>query len=331
VSIAASFDIDDYRGEDEPAVLELLTAALGAGPTGSRSSAFFRWKHEDNPFGRSFMLVARDGERVIGLRAFMRWEFRIGGRRVGAVRAVDTATHPEYHGRGVFSRLTRAALDVLPEEVALVFNTPNDASRPGYLKMGWRPVGRIPVWVRVRRPIRFVRSVRALRREEPPVGPPPEVSATSAAQALERATPPPAAEDPERLVTARTTEYMRWRYAAAPFDYRVVEDGHGGMAVFRVRSRGPLWEATVAEVLLAEGGRAAARRLLGRVARAAGVDHVTCSFPARWIAARGARLAGFVPAPSGPWFVVRPLRRDLGIDPTTLRAWGLTLGDLEVF
>src|SRR5207247_2560043 len=123
---------------------------------------FFRWKHVDNPFGRSFMLVAEAEERILGLRAFMRWRFAAGGREVGAVRAVDTATHPDFQGRGIFSLLTRAALDSLPADVGFVFNTPNEKSGPGYLKMGWHEVGRIPIAIRVRNPMGFVRRARSL-------------------------------------------------------------------------------------------------------------------------------------------------------------------------
>ncbi|MGQ0670201.1 MAG: GNAT family N-acetyltransferase, partial [Actinomycetota bacterium] len=81
-----------YRGDDESRVLELLTASLGAGPAGERPAEFFRWKHLESPFGPSFMLVAEDADRVVGLRAFMRWRFRVAGAVVNAVRAVDTAT-----------------------------------------------------------------------------------------------------------------------------------------------------------------------------------------------------------------------------------------------
>ena len=78
------------------------------------------------------------------------------------MRAVDTATHPEYQGRGIFTRLTHAALDELEREgVAFVFNTPNDQSRPGYLKMGWDVVGRLPVLVRPRSVRRALRMLRA--------------------------------------------------------------------------------------------------------------------------------------------------------------------------
>src|SRR3954462_4949881 len=94
--------IAPYTTADEPAVLDLLRSSLGEGPAGTRTAEFFRWKHLANPFGPSFMLVARSDGEIIGLRAFMRWRFSAGGRDHAAVRAVDTATHPAHRGRGIF-------------------------------------------------------------------------------------------------------------------------------------------------------------------------------------------------------------------------------------
>src|SRR5437867_2251138 len=94
------------------------------------------------------MWVAVSDDRIVGFRTFIRWRFRVDDDVVDAVRAVDTATDPAHQGRGIFSRLTLGALDELRgENVGFVFNTPNDQSRPGYLKMGWRIVGRVPIAV----------------------------------------------------------------------------------------------------------------------------------------------------------------------------------------
>ena len=129
--VAAGVDVRPYRDADEQAVLGLLNDALGGGPAGTRPAEFFRWKHLENPFGRSFMLVAEADGRIVGLRAFMRWEFVAGDRRFRAVRAVDTATHPDHQGKGIFSRLTLEALDSLRDQADFVFNTPNEKSLPG--------------------------------------------------------------------------------------------------------------------------------------------------------------------------------------------------------
>ena len=68
--------------------------------------------------------------------------------------AVDTATDPEHHGRGIFRALTTQGVERLADDgVAWVFNTPNDASRPGYLKMGWTAIGALPVSIVARSPL----------------------------------------------------------------------------------------------------------------------------------------------------------------------------------
>ena len=182
--VAARVDIRPYRDADEQAVLGLLNDALGGGPAGTRPAEFFRWKHLENPFGRSFMLVAETDGRIVGLRAFMRWEFVAGDRRFRAVRAVDTATHPDHQGKGIFSRLTLEALDALRDEADFIFNTPNEKSLPGYLKMGWQVVGQVPIRIRVRRPIRFATRARSWRSASE-LGQVPSSSAAPASELLD--------------------------------------------------------------------------------------------------------------------------------------------------
>jgi GNAT superfamily N-acetyltransferase len=331
-------EIRAYRDDDEPEVIALLDAALGGGPGGTRTAASFRWKHLRNPFGRSVLLVAVADDRIVGLRAFMRWTFVAGEGRLRAVRAVDTATHPAYQGRGVFSSLTRRALGTLPSEADLIFNTPNERSLPGYLKMGWGVVGSVPVQIKVRHPIRFLRHARGWRHDVAS-GSRPASSATPAALALadprvERLLD--AAERAPGIATPRTPAYLRWRYAEAPqLDYRAVGVERAGelraLAIFRVRSRGALTEATVAELILPRGAVREGRRALAAVSRASSADHLAVAFAPGSTARAAARRAAFVTAPRGMTLVVNPLGHELRPDPTSLAAWSLSLGDLEVF
>lgn len=327
-----------YRDSDEADVLDLLGRAMGDGPTGGRTSEFFHWKHIDNPFGRSFMLVAEMDGRIVGLRAFMRWRFEIDGNAVAAVRAVDTATHPDYRRMGIFARLTSESLTALAEEADLIFNTPNEKSLPGYLKLGWEIVGKVPVCIRPLRPLSFARGLRSLRVQTNGLEPQPRVEAEPAAALLEdaaeidwlleRANP-----GGSRLRTARSIAFLRWRYGDTPFDYRAVvqrsDEGLDGFAIFRVRPRGRLWESTVVE-LVADPHRGSVRRqLLSRAARAATVDHVGMAVP------QGGRLAmarsGFCPSPASATLVTKQLRGSLPVDPGAIRTWALSLGDVEVF
>jgi GNAT superfamily N-acetyltransferase len=333
--------IRPYVDADEPGVLGLLDDALGGGPTGRRTAELFRWKHVQNPFGRSMMLVAEADDRIVGLRAFMRWRFRSGARDVSAVRAVDTATHPDHQGRGIFSSLTREALDILEADTDLVFNTPNDKSLPGYLKLGWVEVGTVPSSVRVQRLFAFARGVRTVRSMGRPSRRAPLVRAEKAADALrdEEAVGEllrDASAFEPRLHTAVDLAFLRWRYADAPLlDYRAIGESSGGrlrgLVFFRLRPRGELWELAVADVITAPGDRACARRLLRAVVQACPADHSMTLVPAgSWLRSASSR-AGFLPSRRGVLLTTRPFRPDVIPDPRSLDSWALTLGTLEVF
>lgn len=314
--------------EDLPAVLALLEETMGWRPE-EPNEAFFRWKHHDNPFGPSPSWVALDAtQRIVGFRTFMRWEFEAGGTTFRAVRAVDTATHPDAQGRGVFSRLTLGALAELEDEgVSFVFNTPNERSRPGYLKMGWREVGRIAIEARPRGWGSALRLVRA----RVPAGkwslaceagePAGEVFADSEATAELLGAVAPSA----LLSTRRTPAFLGWRYGLEPLHYRVVRAGSSlaeGVAVFRLRRRGAATEATIADVLVPEGDRPLAASLSRAVLRVSGADYA--------VRVRMPGVHGCVPVPGqGPTLVRRVLS---GSPPgARLADWRLALGDVELF
>jgi GNAT superfamily N-acetyltransferase len=338
---AVDIGIRRYEDADEARVLRLLDDALGGGPTGRRTADLFRWKHVENPFGRSVMLVAESNGRIVGLRAFMRWKFLSGSRVLSAVRAVDTATHPDHQGRGVFSKLTREALEVLRADTDFVFNTPNDKSLPGYLKLGWVEVGTIPTNIRVKRPLAFVRGVRSVRSTEQPSGVTPEVRAERADVLLRqgeavRGLLEGTRSDEARLHTPVDLPFLRWRYGDAPLlDYRAIGEWSGdrlrGVVFFRLRPRGALWELAVAEVVTAPGDRSCARRLLRATVAACRADHAMSIVPAG-SSIRGAfTRAGFVPSRRGVLLVTRILQPGITPDPRSSDSWAPTLGTLEVF
>lgn len=331
MTTATQVALRPYQDSDEPAVLELLRASLGQGPAGARTAGFFRWKHVEAHHGRSHMLVAEDEGRIVGFRAFMRWEFYCGERRVRAVRAVDTATHPAHQGRGIFTALTRAALAELASEADFVFNTPNSNSLPGYLKMGWQQVGPLPALVRPLRPLRAAVRARA-GKPATPVSP----AAPTAAEILASVDLSSLIPDGGQLRyhTPVTPDYLAWRYAAAPLDYRaLLLDERGrprGVAFFRVRARGRLAETTLCDLLVRPGDLRSARRLLRRVAAAAPSDHVAAILPPGSTARRAALSLGWVPV-RGNLLVVNRLGRDHNPDPLATRSWALATGDVEVF
>ena len=71
----------------------LLAASLGWS-SDDHYEAFFDWKHEQNPFGRSPAWVAVDGGEVVGFRTFLRWEHRHPTGRGAAGGAGGRHRHP---------------------------------------------------------------------------------------------------------------------------------------------------------------------------------------------------------------------------------------------
>ena len=328
---SATLDVRQATDDDLPAVLELLQASLGWVPDDAYAR-FFAWKHHESPFGRSPAWVAVDPDaegRIVGFRTFSRWEFDRGADTVTAVRAVDTATHPDYQGRGIFSLLTRQALDELAaEKVGFVFNTPNDRSRPGYLKMGWQLVERLPVAATPRSPLSLVRLARARTPADKwsaptdagvPVA---DVLADAAGvEALLAASRP----DDGRLRTRRTPDYLAWRYGFPPLHYRAVVAPGGvkeGLVVFRLRRRGAALEAAVCEQIAPVGDDRTAPRLVRALLRDTGADHAVQIGRAR-------PATGLLPVPGqGPTLVWRD------VTETTMPPadrWALALGDIELF
>jgi GNAT superfamily N-acetyltransferase len=313
---------------DRPQIIGLLCASLGW-QAQDEFKDLFEWKHLRNPFGPSPGWVAADGDRIVGFRTMLRWEFSTAATTFRAVRAVDTATHPDYQGRGIFSRLTRQALaELTTDGVDCVFNTPNAQSQPGYLKMGWQIVGRIPVAMRPRSARSLVRMLRAHQPAErwsveTPVGLPADEGLTDR-EGLARllASQPPTTG----LRTRLSPSFLSWRYAGLrPLAYRVLTRTTSvdeGFIVFRLRRRGHAIEAVVAIELAPDGDL----RALGRVVRSL-PSRTGCDYAIR--AGRARSDGGFWPLPrQGPTLTCRPLG---GFQAPPLAQWHLGLGDLELF
>ena len=302
---------------DVVSVLDLLRASLGEPPLLRRTPELFAWKHFDNPFGRSIAVLAEADDRIVGLRAFMRWDLlTMQGSTIRCVRAVDTATHPEYQRRGIFRRLTEEALELaVAKDVDLVFNTPNEKSGAGYLSMGWKEVGTIGAMARP--------SPRLMTDRRPGPVTEPERFLVDPQPALPLAV---ADRTPRGLRTPRTDAYLRWRFGSHPSARYFRVDSGGATAVVRPNVRRERRELVVADVF---GPRpAAAIRAAVRRSRA---GYVAAWFspgsPERAAAVR----SGLVPVPgvTALTLMAKPLR-ELEVDVTSMASWDLAISDLEL-
>lgn len=137
-------------GEDQ--LRELYAAVFPGGP--KSAAGVIEWQYWSNPFGRSICRVALAGDRVVAHLLAWRLPVVLGDRAVTAGLFIDTSTHPEYRGRGIYFELKRqiaaAARDAGWE---FVFSNPVHERGAG------RAAG--PGWVPLPRPRLFVRPIQA--------------------------------------------------------------------------------------------------------------------------------------------------------------------------
>ena len=205
--MASEFSVQPLVPADLPEALAALTDAFGK----KFDEQWYRWKHQSGPYGSSWAWVARDVDGLLGLRILLPWRFSGPEGEMSAARPCDTVTVPRARGRGVFRSLTEFALDQLSDEVDLLFNTPNENSLPGYLKMGFEP------WAEVGTRFALVRPDRSQLTEQLAVP-----------------------TEPNGIVeTVRSQDFMSWRYERCPvhsyrgFSLANADDRNG--AVVRVR------------------------------------------------------------------------------------------------
>jgi GNAT superfamily N-acetyltransferase len=308
--------IEEYQTADEPEVLALMKSALGESATLPRTSGFWHWKHFENPFGPSLILVARIDREIAGLRAYLRWRFVSPAGPVQAMRAVDTATRPEHQRQGIFRALTlEANRRAAAEGMDLIFNTPNRQSLPGYVSMGWSVVGKPRIYVRVSRPIGMVLRSGLSGPADPMVVIPGGRACRFDESVGDRR--------PLGLRTARSAEYLRWRFERHPtVPYRMI-DSRIGTLVARPNHRAGRVEVVVSEVLGGTSPPRSERRVVA-------ADYLVGSARPASPEAGAFVRSGFLPAPGlGPTLVALPLTEP-GRMALSLAGWDLSAGDLEL-
>lgn len=221
-------------------MVQLLKWSLGESII-KKTLGVWNYKHLENPFGPSKVLVAEEKEKLIGLRAFMSWKWQQGDKVWQAWRAVDTATHPQYQGKGIFKTLTQQAIkEVAEQEQSFIFNTPNEKSRPGYLKMGWKALGRlnialIPSLLYVFHAFRAKNKQRKILSDN-------QLQYICEKHNRNR-------KESGKLFTPKSTEYLNWRYRDNPMQTYIILTGEGWYVAAYVRKHKYFRELRVAEAI----------------------------------------------------------------------------------
>jgi GNAT superfamily N-acetyltransferase len=240
---------------DIPEIVNLLKEGLKASPT-PKSEQYWRWKHYANPFGKSVVLLAVKNAKIIGVRSFMRWQWKSGNERIESVRGVDTVVHADHQGNGIFGNLTIELMNHCRQQgYHFLYSTPNEGSKRGYLKLGWERPGHLPVDIKIIRPVSVVMNRFGGRKGE-------EVNSLpdqSVSYFLSKPELPKLLENNDRhyvtgIITAHTVESLQWRYLHVPvgryYALGVEEHGVKALCFYRIKTSSLGKEMRITDIFL---------------------------------------------------------------------------------
>ena len=140
-----SLNWGSYEPGDENGILDLMMSSYGS----RRSSEHWNWKYKNNYTGKILIELAKDKEQssslVVGQYALMPLYLNYFGRKILSAQSLDTLTHPEYRGQGIFVKLASRLFDRSSKTgYELLYGFPNDQSYHGFVKkLGWDHIGDI--------------------------------------------------------------------------------------------------------------------------------------------------------------------------------------------
>ncbi len=145
-----AWTIWEGRPEDSHALRELFQECFGY----DRGEHHDQWKFADNPAGAPAFMVAEDAGRIVGSNLQWPTPIRIGAEVILGAQSIDTMTHPDYRGQGMFARLGKATFGCAADRgVELLVAFPNSQSYHGAVRtVGWEPIGDAPMYLRPLRP-----------------------------------------------------------------------------------------------------------------------------------------------------------------------------------
>lgn len=311
--------IREATSEDTSAIVALLKLSLGEGLI-KKSQTVWDFKHNQNPFGISEVLLAIEDQQLIGVRAFMQWRWQLNNKTWVAYRAVDTATHPEHQGKGIFKKLTLKALEVVKmKSDAFVFNTPNEQSRQGYLKMGWEVVDSIPIAIvpTVLYLLPAIFSGKASNENIIDSKRLDEICALHNAKLSKKNT----------LFTPKSAAYLQWRFEQNPMQENCVISTHDWYIVLYVKKHNFFNELRVVEIISANEDKD-----FTSIKKAIVQSAIKNKCLLITLAKKNVFSVGIF-GKFGPKLTFKPVTADTHFinKALNIRNWDYSLGDLELF
>ena len=314
----------DYAPGDEHRILNLFHEVFHR----EMSLTFWRWRYEDSPWGHGIIRVAMDGDNMVGHFGVIPMRVQFAGKVYPAVFPMTAMTHPDYAGKGIFTRLMAETYESARKRgFPLVYGFFNQNSYYANVKFGYHDV------------IKMNPLEKKLSPDEPDGYLASDIITVDAFDGSfdrlwERV------KQDYVAVVPRTSEFLNWRFVQAPevkyarYAYRD-KGGLLGYIVLKIYTEGKIVRGHIVDLLTAPDeniARALVRRAF-HYFRANGVTDVSCWIKGNTLYSRVLQNDGFIRHPGPTNFAVMLLEKGLAnlLPAEEASSWFLTMGDSDVF
>ncbi|MBX2977792.1 MAG: GNAT family N-acetyltransferase [Flavobacteriales bacterium] len=133
----ADYEIVQYDYRDISELREIYARSFGR----DVGEDYFRWKYLEGPAGPVISFVARKEGRIAAFYGVLPERYTVDGEPAFIHQSMDTMTHPEHRGKGLFPRLARATCAHIQETTGKLhlIGYPGPTSINGFTqKLGWQ-------------------------------------------------------------------------------------------------------------------------------------------------------------------------------------------------
>jgi GNAT superfamily N-acetyltransferase len=283
------------------------------------SKAHYLWKFQEFPATPpSYQYVGSEHSGLVGYYAALPFRYTIGNTIYKCGMVCDVMTHPERRGKGIFTEIGRYAVEAMRQE-GLGFTTGYPVRSeviPGHLKVGWRIVQKMYVYVRpvgarsllpsILRPVApianiMIRGIQVWSHMNPPrytsetLSRDTFFSRVSTHSEYEHFLATWVAQQDNALI--KDLPFLRWRTGAPTAEYYFLSlrfEGHlVGLAIARPTRLKEIETLAVLDFMVLDEHLPGCRALhsgLSKLAQAKGKDLVACMTSVKW--AKAYRFAG---------------------------------------
>lgn len=114
--MTGDFQVRLYNPGDEEEIVKLLELVFNGWPQFDlecTSLDHWRWKYLENPFKKHFIVLATADSMIIGANQILPIMIKMSESTFPCVLSADTVVHPDYRGRGVYTKMANKNISIM--------------------------------------------------------------------------------------------------------------------------------------------------------------------------------------------------------------------------